>query len=42
MLVSLVVMFWLPGGRAEQYQYKSDDEEVAEETDIAYEVSLIS
>lgn len=39
MLVSLLTMFWLPGGRADQYKYKEDETSSAEE--MATEVSLI-
>ena len=40
MLVSLVAMFWLPGGRADQYKYK-EDEAAAGEEERAPEISLI-
>ena len=41
MLVSLLTMFWLPGGRADQYKYKEEDENVSEEAGMTHEVSLI-
>jgi len=40
MLVSLVAMFWLPGGRADQYRYK-EDEAASSEEERAPEISLI-
>jgi len=40
MLVSLVAMFWLPGGRADQYKYREDGAASGEE-ERAPEVSLI-
>ena len=40
MLVSLVALFWLPGGRADQYKYK-EDEATSGEEERAPEVSLI-
>ncbi len=40
-LISLAAMFWLPGGSAEQYRYKGEDEETVEETGMMHEVSLI-
>ena len=40
MLISLLAMFWLPGGRADQYKYK-EDEAVSGEEAVATEVSLI-
>ena len=40
MLISLATMFWLPGGRADQYRYREESEDdLAEET--RPEVSLI-
>lgn len=40
MVISLVAMFWLPGGRADQYRYKEEGEAGVEE-EMAREVSLI-
>lgn len=40
MLVSLLAMFWLPGGRADQYKYK-EGEAASGEEEMAAEVSLI-
>ncbi len=40
MVVSLVAMFWLPGGRADDYKYQEDKDGV-EEQGVAQEVSLI-
>lgn len=41
MVASLIIMFWLPGGRADQHRYKGDDEENVEGQEMAREVSLI-
>lgn len=41
MLISLVAMFWLPGGRADEHKYKGDEDEPAEEARMAHEVSLV-
>ena len=41
MVVSLVAMFWLPGGRADEHKYKGDDATTLEEQGIVHEVSLI-
>jgi EmrB/QacA subfamily drug resistance transporter len=41
MVLSLVVMFWLPGGNAEQHRYKGEDTDVPEEAGLTHEVSLI-
>jgi len=40
MIISLVAMFWLPGGRADDHTYKGD-EDSAEEQAMVAEVSLI-
>ena len=41
MLISLVLMFWLPGGRADDLKYKGDDEDAEETQGADIEVSLI-
>lgn len=41
MVVSLVAMFWLPGGRAEEHRYRGDDEDLADGQEMLAEVSLI-
>jgi EmrB/QacA subfamily drug resistance transporter len=41
MLVSLVAMFWLPGGSADDLKYRGEDEELPEEQGVQAEVSLI-
>ncbi|HEX7734359.1 MAG TPA: hypothetical protein VF458_05840 [Ktedonobacteraceae bacterium] len=41
MVISLVLMFWLPGGRADDLKYKGDDEDITEERGVDAEVSLI-
>lgn len=41
MVVSLVAMFWLPGGRADDHKYRGDDADSAEEQEMVAEVSLI-
>lgn len=40
MVISLVAMFWLPGGRADDHKYKGDEDGV-EEQEMVAEVSLI-
>jgi hypothetical protein len=40
MLVSLVAMFWLPGGRADQHRYKEEDEEAVEDKETIRETIL--
>ncbi len=40
MLVSLVAMFWLPGGRADQHRYKGEDEEAVEDKETIRETIL--
>ncbi|HEY0756825.1 MAG TPA: MDR family MFS transporter [Ktedonobacteraceae bacterium] len=41
MVVSLILMFWLPSGRADDLRYKEEDEDVAAEQGLDPEVSLI-
>lgn len=41
MVVSLLLMFWLPGGSAEDLKYKGDGEDAAGEQGAEVEVSLI-
>jgi hypothetical protein len=41
MVISLVAMFWLPGGRADEHKYKGDDEGATEVQTMETEVSLI-
>lgn len=40
MVISLIAMFWLPGGRADQHRYREEGESEIEE-EMAREVSLI-
>lgn len=41
MVISLVLMFWLPGGSADDLKYKGDDDDAAETQGVDAEVSLI-